>query len=222
MTHISKLALLATLAGVAGAAQAQSAGTLMVKAGLNRVAPEVNSGNLSAASLPGTQIDVKAATSGILTAVYMLTDKVSAEFYAGLPYEHDIVGAGAIQGVGKIGSVKQVAPTLFAQYRFFESQDAVRPYVGLGLTFGHFYGEKGAGTLTAITNPGGDPTRLHVQDRWGISPQVGLSWAISPKWFIDAAVIKTSLKTTATLSTGQRIDAKMDPLSTNVSIGYRY
>lgn len=212
----------ALLALAAGSASAQSAGSLQVKIGVNQISPQVDSGDLSAPSQAGTKIDVKAATSVILSLNYMLTDHVSVEGFAGLPYKHDVMGAGAINGVGKIGSVKQVSPTVFAQYRFMEPKAQVRPYVGLGLTYGYFYGEEGTGTLTALTNPGGTPTRLKTDSAWGLSPQVGATVSLNDRWFIDAAVVKTFLKNKTTLSTGQTIATKLDPLSLALSIGYRY
>lgn len=219
--HLS-VAAAALLAMAASAASAQSAGSIQVKIGVNQISPQVDSGSLSAPSQPNTKIDVKAATAAILTANYMLTDHVSVEAYAGLPYKHDIVGDGTIAGVGKIGTVKQVSPTLFAQYRFLEPKSQVRPYVGLGLTYAKFYGEEGSGALTALTNPGGTPTRHKVDAAWGLSPQIGTTLLINDKWFVDASVIKTFLKTTTHLSTGQSISTKLDPLSFNLSIGYRY
>jgi outer membrane protein len=218
----NKLALVAVLCVAGGAAMAQSKGSWLIKAGANHIAPQVKSGDLSAPSLPGTKIDVEAATAAILTATYMLTDAWSVEFYAGLPYEHDVVGDGAIKGVGKLGSVKQVSPTLFGQYRFLAASAPLRPYVGLGLTYAYFFGEEGSGTLTALTNPGGSPTRLSASSAWGLSPQVGLTFKFDERWFLDASVIKTFIKNENTLSTGQKIETKLDPLSANVSIGYRF
>ena len=212
----------ALLALTAGAANAQSAGSLQVKIGVNQISPQVDSGNLSAPSQPNTKIDVKSATSAILSGTYMLTDHVSVEGYVGLPYKHDIVGDGTIAGVGKIGTVKQVSPTVFGQYRFLEANSKVRPYVGLGLTYAKFYGEEGTGALTALTNPGGPATRHKVDAAWGLSPQIGTTLLINDKWFVDASVIKTFLKTTTHLSTGQSISTKLDPLAFNLSIGYRY
>jgi outer membrane protein len=218
-----------TLAAVAAlmvlglpAAQAQTAGTWMVKAGLNRIAPQVTSGNLSAPGLPGTKIDVQEADSLIVTGTYMITSHWSAEFFAGLPYEHDVTGDGAIRGVGRIGTVKQISPTVIAQYRFGEPAARFRPYVGLGLTYAYFYGEEGSGALTALTNPGGRPTQMSVDSAFGLSPQIGASFWLTPKWFLDVSVIKTYLKTTSHLSSGQSIDTKLDPLSVGLSIGYRY
>jgi outer membrane protein len=45
---------------------------------------------------------------------------------------------------------------------------------------------------------------------------------LKDRWFVDASVVKTYLKTTSHLSTGQSIDHRLDPLSASVSLGYRY
>lgn len=218
----NKLALAAVLCAVGGAAAAQSAGSWLIKSGVNTIAPQVESGDLSAPSMAGTKIDVEKASALILTATYMLTDAVSLEFYAGLPYKHDVVGDGAIKGVGKLGTVKQVSPTLFAQYRFMAANAPLRPYVGLGLTYLYHFDEEGSGTLTALTNPGGPPTRMSVGDAWGLSPQIGVNYKLNERWFIDASVIKTFIKAESTLSTGQKIETRLDPLSANLSLGYRF
>lgn len=219
---LSSLAVAVALAAAGGAANAQSAGRWMVKAGVNHIEPKVSSGDLGAPSIAGTKVDIEGAASVIVTATYMVTDTVSLEFYAGAPYEHDIVGAGAIQGVGKLGSVKQVSPTLFAQYRFLAADAPLRPYVGLGLTYAYFYGEEGSGTLTALTNPGGPATRLSASSAWGVSPQLGVAFRLNERWFLDGSVIKTFIKNETTLSTGQKIETKLDPISVNVSVGYRF
>ncbi len=218
----SKFALAALTLAASGVASAQSAGTWLVKAGVNQITPHVSSGDLSAPSIPGTKIDVKSATSAIFTLGYMVTDEVSVEFYAGLPYKHEVVGDGSIKGVGKLGTIKQVSPTLFAQYRFMEASAAFRPYLGLGLTYAHFYGGEGSGTLTSLTNPGGSPTRLSASSAFGLSPQIGATLALGESWFLDASVIKTFIKNKNTLSTGQTINTKLDPLSTSLSVGYRF
>ena len=217
-----KVAILTLSLGVATTASAQVAGTWLVKAGYNRISPDVSSGNLSAASLPGTKIDVESADAAIVTFGYMFTNNISAELYLGTAYKHKIVGAGAIDGVGKIGSVDVLPPTLFAQYRFLEASSAFRPYVGLGVTYARFERERGSAVLTAITNPGGAPTTMTIKNKVGFTPQIGVTYALTEKWFADAAVSKTYLKTTTTLSTGQKIDTKLDPMAVNLSIGYRF
>jgi outer membrane protein len=217
---VKAMAIAAALVA-SGAASAQTAGTWMVKAGVNRITPKVSSGDLSAPSLPGTKIDVESANSVIATVAYMVTDNVSAELFLGLPYEHDIVGRGAIDGAGKIGSLKQLPPTLMAQYRFLDPKAAFRPYAGVGVTYAYFTKETGTGTLTALTNPGG-ATTLRADNAWGATLQLGATYAFNEKWFADTSVKKTYIKTTAHLSTGQHIDTKLDPVSLNLAIGYRF
>ncbi|MCA0177389.1 MAG: outer membrane beta-barrel protein [Proteobacteria bacterium] len=218
-TTYSLIALAALLA--ASTAQAQSSGDWLVKAGANQIAPKVSSDELSPPALPDTRIDVEAKTALIFTAAYMWTDNVSFEFFGGLPYKHDIVGDGAIEGI-KLGKVKQVSPTLLAQYRFGRPDDMFRPYVGAGVTYAYFYGTEGSAALTATTNPGGPPTTSEVDSKWAVSFQLGLNVKIDDHWFVDASLIKTPLKTTTHLSTGQSIATKLDPLSFGLAVGYRF
>jgi outer membrane protein len=218
---VAALLAVPVLCAVSGA-QAQSAGTWQYKVGVNTTTPKVTSGDLSAPSLPGTKVDVDAATAPVFTATYMYTDNFSVEGYVGLPYRHDIKGAGTIAGAGDLGTVTQVSPTVFGQYRFGGPTSSLRPYVGLGLTYTYFYGEEGSGTLTALTNPGGPPTTTSSDAAFGLSGQIGTTYELGDKWFLDASVIKTYIKTTTHLSTGQSIDLKLDPVSVNFAIGQRF
>jgi outer membrane protein len=199
---------------------AQSAGSWQWKLGVNTTTPSVSGGQLSAPSLPNTLMDVKSASSLIFTATYFWRENWSLEVFAGLPYEHDVVGDGAIAGAGKLGSVKQLSPTVIAQYRFGDAKSALRPYVGVGLSYAYFYGEKGSAALTALTNPGGAATKLSVDAAWGVSAQLGASFKLGQgPWFIDASAIKTQLKAKTRLSSGQTAQPNLDPLSVNLSIG---
>ena len=221
--HSIASALVATVALCgAGAAQAQVAGQVMVKLGWNKIIPKVKSDDLTAPALPGSKIDIKSASALFFTATYMITDDISVEALGGLPYKHDIVGAGAVAGVGKIGSVHQVSPTLLLQYRFLAADGPFRPYVGAGPTFAKFYGSKGSAALTAVTNPGGPPTTIGGDTEWGATIELGGNYKIDKNWFIDAALLKTFISTKATLSTGQSTKAKLNPIAINASIGYTF
>jgi outer membrane protein len=206
-----------------GAAQAQSAGQWLVKLGYNNIMPKVDSGELSPPSPPGATIDIDSAASVILTGAYMFTDNASVEFLAGLPYKHDIIASGSQAGIGKIGSVHQISPTLMAQWRFLPPESMFRPYVGLGVTYAVFYDTEGSAALTAITNPGGQPgTTISGDHAFGATGEVGVTFKINPQWFIDAALMKTYISTHTSLSTGQTIDVDQNPVAANISIGYRF
>jgi outer membrane protein len=206
-----------------GAAQAQAATQWLFKAGYNNIMPKVKSGDLSPPAPPGAEIDIGSAASLILTAAYMFTDNASVELLAGLPYKHDIFAAGSQAGVGKIGSVHQISPTVMAQWRFLPPESMFRPYVGLGLTYAVFYDTEGSAALTAITNPGGQPgTTIGGDHAFGATGEIGLTFKINEQWFVDAALMKTYISTHTALSTGQTIDVDQNPVAANISIGYRY
>jgi len=223
MKQIFKLSLAAiALVGVT-ASQAQTAGSLMARIGATQISPSVTSGNLSPPAFFGTQADVGNATQLGGGVTYMVTNNWSVDLPLALPFKHDITGAGAIAGVGKIGEVKALPVSLFAQYRFGEANAKFRPYVGAGPTYAKFFKERSTNTLTALT--GGtpaNPTTLSIESKLAPTVQLGATLAINERWFVDAMVAKTWLKTTNTLSTGQKLDITLNPTTFALAVGYRY
>jgi outer membrane protein len=220
MKNTVKLLALAAAMTVASAASAQQEkGTWLGTLGVNKITPKVDSGDVSAPALPGTKTDVGSDTKPRFAIGYMLTDNISAELDLGLPYKHDLYGAGAINGTGKLATAEVLPPTAFIQYRFLKPM-VVRPYVGLGMTYAMFQKERGSGQLTAVLNTGGPGATFKLDDKVAASFQIGGTVKINDKWFLDASVIKTKLKTKAHYSTGQVQDVRLDPLAVNVSVGY--
>ncbi|TFW20712.1 OmpW/AlkL family protein [Duganella callida] len=223
MKNTVKLLALAAAMTVASAASAQQEqGTWLGTLGVNKITPKVESGDVSAPALPGTKTDVESDTKPRFTIGYMLRDNISVELDLGLPYKHDLLGAGAIQGTGKLATAEVLPPTAFIQYRFLPANATFRPYVGLGVTYAMFQKERGSGQLTAVLNTGGPGSTFKLDDKWAASFQIGATYKINEKWFLDASVIKTKLKTTAHYSTGQVQDVRLDPLAVNFSVGYAF
>src|SRR6478736_1437460 len=127
MKTTSTLCLAAATVLFAAGAQAQSAGTFTVRAGATTIMPQVESGDLSPPSFVGTKIDVKKASQVTGGITYMWTDNFAIDLPIGLPFEHDVVGDGAIAGVGVLGTVKSLPITLMAQYRFGTPTSMWRP-----------------------------------------------------------------------------------------------
>ncbi|HEY9023498.1 MAG TPA: OmpW family outer membrane protein, partial [Burkholderiaceae bacterium] len=92
----------------------------------------------------------------------------------------------------------------------------------VGPTFAWFYGSKGSAALTAFTNPGGKPTTIGGDNELGVTSELGASFRIDKHWFVDAAVFKTFINTTAKLSTGQSTTSRLNPVSINASVGYAF
>ena len=217
-------ALAAVLAfGASVSASAQSAGTWSVAAGINDIAPQGTTSPLSAPSIPNSTTKVSSDAQPLVDVTYMITDNYAVEFGLGTPYKHNLSGAGALQGSGQLGTLKQLPPTVFGQYHFLPAESALRPYVGLGITYAMFYDEQGSGTLTALSNTGKTPATFTVDNKWGVTPELGVQYAFNKKWFIDAMIGKTYISTTVHLNPGgQSASAKLDPEVASIVIGYRF
>jgi outer membrane protein len=214
---------LVTLALVAGSAvHAQSAGTWMARAGATGIYPQVTSGNLSPPAFPNTQTDVSSDWTLGGGVTYMITDNWSVDLPLALPFEHTLTGAGAIAGVGTLGTVKALPVTLFGQYRFGEAKSAFRPYLGAGLTYAYFYDENSTNTLSAISGAGSAQTTFSIQSKFALTVQGGATYAFNERWFLDGMVSYTWLKNTTTLSTGQTQQMTLNPVAVALAVGYRF
>lgn len=207
----------------AGSAFAQSAGSIVVYGGAVQINPQVESGDLSAPSLPGTKVDVKKASQFAGGITYYWTDNISIDLPISAPFKHDVVGDGAIAGVGKLGTVKSLPMTLLGQYRFGEANSTFRPFIGAGITYGKFFKPKATATLSGIT--GGtpsNPTLLSMKSKLGTTLELGGAYNITHDWSASLSVTKTFIKTTGSLSTGQTIETTLDPVSIKFGVGYRF
>jgi outer membrane protein len=218
---ILSLSALATVT-LCGSAFAQKAGTFSVSVGVTQIAPAVSSGNLSAPSLPNTQVDVDSNTQLTGAVNYMVTDNIAVHVPLGFGFKHKITGAGAIAGVGTIATTKALPITAIAQYRFLAADATFRPYLGGGLSYVKFYKTNGTGVLTALTNPGGPATTASFESKLAPTIQLGGTFNINDNWYVDASYTKTFLKTRGTLSTGQTIDVKLNPNGYTLQVGYKF
>ena len=215
---------LAAVAVVAGAAaHAQSAGTWMARVGGIGLYPQVSSGNLSPPAWPNTQTDVSSDWTLGGGGTYMITDNWSVAVPVARPFTHTITGAGAIAGVGTIGTTKALPVTVWGQYRFGEAKSTFRPYLGAGLTYAYFFDENATNTLNALS--GGtpsNPTTFSIQSKFAFGVQAGATYAFNERWFLDGMVGYTWLKNTTTLSTGQTQPMTLNPVSVAISVGYKF
>lgn len=224
MNHRFNSVLWATAALLlASTAHAQSAGTLTGRLSVTRIAPDVTSGDLTTPSFAGTQADVTANTQPTGGLTWMLNDNVAVDLPLSVGFKHDLVGAGAIAGVGKIGEVKALPISLLFQYRFMEPTAQFRPYLGAGPTYAKFYKARSTAALTSLTGGSpSNPTTLTIDSKLCLTVQAGVSFSLAPRWSVDVSVLKTALKTTAHLSTGQTMDVTLNPAVYTFGVGYQF
>lgn len=224
MKNNLKIAAALLALAAAGAAQAQYLPKgWSVGLGATTVSPNTASGALSAPSAPNTQIDVGSDTQPTLWVRGMFGDHFGVELPIGAGFRQDINGAGAISGVGRIGSIKALPITLLGQYHFLAPDAQVRPYLSAGMTYAKVSDARGSATLSALNpiNPTGG-TGLSVESKWGAAVGGGFTLNVRDNWYVDASYLRVFLKTTARLSSGQTISAKLNPDVIRVGVGYRF
>jgi len=206
------IAILSTLGlslGVASfSAQAIEKGDMFMRGTITNVDPSDDSTGFSGAPtlLPGAD---DSSTLGV-TFVYMMSNNLGFEVLAALPFEHDVT----VAGLGKVGSTKQLPPTLSVQY-YFNPEQKFRPYVGAGLNYTVFFNDK----LDAGVGVGTD---LELDNSFGLAAQVGFDYDIDEKWFVNADVRYISIETTATNAALGSSDIDLNPTVISVGVGYKF
>jgi outer membrane protein len=217
---MKKYLISAFLIGSACASIAAEESSWSFRIGATQITPHVDSGNLTAPSFDGTKADIGASTQLSGGINYKLNDRWSIDVPLGLPFEHTLYGAGAIQGVGKLGTVKALPVTVLMQYALSSGHNTIQPYVGAGMTYAKFFGETGSGVLTSIT--GGTPdktTTPSIKSQFAPSFQIGVKLGLTDIWHLDVNYVKTYFDTRNTLSTGQTLDATVNPSALSIALG---
>jgi outer membrane protein len=157
---------------------------------------------------------------------------LEVELALGIPPTHDntlvVKDASAVTpGVAALNgqvaaTVRQIAPTLFFNYRFDEVGGGVRPFIGAGINYTVFDNA----TSTAVNDRvNGGPTSIKLSSSAGLAFQVGATAQISGPWSANVvwstAQIKTKM-TSNTLGIERNADVTMSPSVITLSLGYTF
>ncbi len=196
-------------------------GDIILRAGPAVVDPDSSSSaiRLGGAELAGTAVSVEDDTQLGLTATYMLGDNFGIGLLASTPFEHEIRSTGL--GLDRIGSTKHLPPTLSLQYFPVGGAAAFQPYVGLGVNYTTFFDEEtDAGLDAALGN-----TSMKLDDSFGIALEVGVDYALSDRWALNAAIWLIDIDTDATINSnvGQvTVDVDIDPTVYMLGLAYKF
>ena len=205
-------AALLALTCLSGEALAHQQGEFFMRAGTATVRPTEGSDNV----LGMGGFSVSNNTQLGLTFDYMVTDNIGIELLAATPFRHR-VGLGA---TGDLATVRQLPPTLMAQWYFGDAKSKVRPYIGAGINYTTFFDAD-------FNQTGKDAglTDLSVKDSWGAAGQVGLDYMINDNWLLNMSVWYMDIDTEVKFKAGgeqQNINTRIDPWVFMFSAGYRF
>lgn len=184
-------------------------GDWLARFGIINVNPNDSSTGLSGVG-PTATVGVNDNTQAFANLSYMLKENIALELLAATPFSHDVVGTGALAGLGKVGETQHLPPTFSAQYHF-NPKASVRPYVGAGINYTTFFNEKATNTITS----------LKLDDSFGLAVQAGVDIDISKDWFFNADIRHINIETTATTDLGTT-EVKINPTVISLGIGTRF
>lgn len=199
------IALLAT-AALAASASAED-GKWMIRARALGVIPQED----SSISPIGGKAAVDNSVVPELDFTYFFTENVAAELIAAIT-PHDVVAKGTSLGNVDVGNAWLLPPTLTLQYHFTGLPNGIKPYVGAGINYTHFYNED-AGALNTVD----------YKDSFGGALQVGVDIPVKDNWYVNLDVKKVFIDTKAKFNGGAVVaDVDIDPLLIGAGVGYRF
>lgn len=163
-------------------------------------------------AVPGSGLSYSNTVTPELDISYFFTDNIAAELILGTTYAN-IDGQGAIGGLGKVGKVWLLPPTVTLQYHFTDF-DAFKPYIGAGVNYTIFYHQQA-----------GSADDLKVKNTFGAALQVGFDYMVDEHWGVNFDVKKLFLKPDFDVTVaGAKLTgkAKLDPWLIGAGLTYRF
>nr|WP_284283475.1 OmpW family protein [Mesorhizobium amorphae] len=163
-------------------------------------------------AVPGSGLSYSNTLTPELDISYFFTDNIATELILGTTYAN-INGQGTIGGLGKVGNVWLLPPTLTLQYHF-TNLGAFKPYIGAGVNYAIFYNQD-AGSADA----------LKVKNTFGTALQVGFDYMVDQHWGVNFDVKKLFLKPDFDVTVdGAKLTGKavLDPWLIGAGVTYRF
>jgi outer membrane protein len=203
-----------------------------VKLGISNVQPHSSASDVTGPFTPdGISLEVRDKTTPFVSYTREISAQWEVELGLGIPPKHDIVLKinnaalpGSAQALsGQVGAtIRQVAPTVFANYRFLEKTSRFRPFVGAGINHTHF--DKAHSTAVGDALNGG-PSSISLKDSFGLALQAGVAWRLDNAWSVSASLATARVKskiTTNTLGIERHADITFKPRVFTVAMGYSF
>ncbi|SDM29610.1 OmpW/AlkL family protein [Maricaulis salignorans] len=200
-------AVIATLAAVASPAMAES-GDWLVRLRAIDVMPN-ESATISAI---GGDVDISDQIVPELDITYFVQDNWAVELILGVT-PHDVQAVGTSAGDIDLGDVTLLPPTLTLQYHF-NPDGQMRPYLGAGVNYTHFFNENlpGGSALTSIS----------YDNSFGLAAQAGIDFALQDEWFLNVDVKYIDINTDVLIDGAIAASVDIDPLVLGVGFGRRF
>lgn len=174
------------------------------------VVPDASSSQIS---LIGGQVDhISTRLAPELDISYFFTPCIAAELILATA-RHHAVASDTVLGSVDLGKVTLLPPTLTLQYHFLLGS-YLKPYVGAGINFTHFFDIDSGPVASSIS----------YDNAFGPALQIGADLFVYDCWFLNADIKKVFIRTDATVEAGATLTTrvKIDPMIYGLGVGYRF
>lgn len=173
-------------------------------------------------------VDVEGALGFTFSLSYAFTPHIAATLLAAAPFEHDINGAGELEGLD-IGETRHLPPSLTLEYRF-NPTGKIRPYVGAGINWTWFFESDSEPALTTalddILGGGVNSTDLDLDNSFGFALNAGIDWQLTDRWGINTSVWFLDLDSKADVFINNdfvtEVDVAVDPIVFTLGLSYQF
>lgn len=155
----------------------------------------------------GGKPKAKSQAAPELDVTYFLNDRMAFELIAATTKHTTSVAKKPT--TTSLGDVWVLPPTLTAQYH--HQLGAFKPYVGIGVTYAHFYNAEHPGLGS-----------VKYDDSFGPAFQVGLDYEIAPNVYLNADVKQLLISTDVTVNDTIKAKANLNPTVWGLGVGYRF
>jgi outer membrane protein len=228
-THFASLAALPLTALSCVCASADDMPNNTVRVGSYTVFFHAHADDLSGPYVPsGTNIKVDNVETAYFAYVRRLNPSFEVELALGWPPKTKTEGSGpaALGSVAYNGQVISTArwfsPTLLFNYKFFDDNTKLRPYIGVGVNYTNFYDRDSTAAGDAAS---GGPTKISLTSSVGPAGTVGLSYAFAPRWSAFASYSISQVKSDLKADTAGVIrttHVSFGPQALILSVGYSF
>ncbi len=179
-----------------------------------------------------TSLSVKTQQTVFFSIARDITENWDVQLALGVPPTHDVTlrvitpgnlpPSVASKAGQLIGTVRQIAPTVFANYKFGEASAKFRPFVGIGINYTMFDQAESTALFNQLS---GGVTNNKLTDSWGLAAQVGATYKLDGPWSISGTWSTADVKSTLTNNTygvERKTEIKFNPSVFILSVGYSF
>jgi outer membrane protein len=221
------------LAAMAAAAVARAADDEVlsnsIRVGVYYITYDTQADDLRGPFVPaGVNLKLKDSITPYIAYVRRFTAHFGAELALGAPPLTKTVG----KGPATLGSVpyngqeivtaRWFAPTLLLNYTFFDESHPLRPYIGAGINYTHFYSRQATAAGDAAT---GGPTSISLTNSVGPAATIGLSYRITRHFSLYGSLSASQVDSDLTANTAgviRRTHVAFGPRAAVLAAGYSF